>query len=94
MAQQRRVYINGQFVPEKEARISIFDSALSVGDMVFEFTRTFNGEPFHLWDHLERLYTGLKILEIDCGLTLEEMEAAVARAATVTLAATSRRWKG
>lgn len=73
---QRQVYLNGRFVPESEARISIFDSALMVGDMVFEFTRTFNGEPFHLRDHLERLYTGLKILEIDCGLTLEEMEAA------------------
>ena len=76
MSRQRQVYLNGQFVPETEARISIFDSALSIGDMVFEFTRTFNGEPFHLRDHLERLYTGLKILEIDCGLTLEEMEAA------------------
>jgi len=76
MAPQRQVYLNGQFVPENEACISIFDSALSVGDMVFEFARTFNGEPFHLRDHLERLYTGLKILEIDCGLTIEEMEAA------------------
>lgn len=76
MKPQRQVYLNGQFVPETEACISIFDSALSVGDMVFEFTRTFNGEPFHLRDHLERLYTGLKILEIDCGLTLDEMETA------------------
>lgn len=74
MNQQRQVYLNGQFVPENEARISIFDSALSVGDMIFEFTRTFNGKPFCLRDHLERLYTGLQILEIDCGLTIEEME--------------------
>ncbi len=76
MSLQRQVYLNGQFVPESEARISIFDSALMVGDMIFEFTRTFNGTPFCLRDHLERLYTGLKILEIDCGLTLAQMEAA------------------
>jgi branched-chain amino acid aminotransferase len=76
MTSQRQVYLNGQFVPESEARISIFDSALMVGDMIFEFTRTFNGQPFHLPAHLERLYTGLKILEIECGLSLAEMEAA------------------
>ena len=37
-------YFNGEFVPESEARISTFDSAISFGDMVFEMTRTFNGQ--------------------------------------------------
>ena len=73
---QRRVYFNGEFVPEAEARVSIFDSALMYGDMVFEMARSFNGKPFRVRQHLERLYTGLKILKIDCGLTLYEMEAA------------------
>ncbi len=76
MTQQRKVYFNGQFVSEAEARVSIFDSALMYGDMVFEMTRSYNGEPFRLRHHLERLYAGLTILEIDCGLTLDEMEAA------------------
>ena len=76
MTIHRQVYLNGDFVPETEARISIFDSALMVGDMIFEFTRTYDGQPFHLRDHLDRLYTGLKILEIDCGLTVDELEAA------------------
>ncbi len=74
MTQQRKVYFNGQFVSETEARVSIFDSALMYGDMVFEMTRSYNGEPFRLRHHLERLYAGLRILEIDCGLTLDEME--------------------
>ena len=39
---QRVVYFNGDFIPEQEARISIFDSALMFGDMVFEMTRSFN----------------------------------------------------
>ena len=43
---QRLVYFNGEFIPEHEARISIFDSALLFGDMVFEVTRTFNQKPF------------------------------------------------
>jgi branched-chain amino acid aminotransferase len=76
MTTQRRVYFNGDFVSEAEARVSIFDSALMFGDMVFEMARSFNGKPFRLRHHLERLYVGLKILEIDCGLTQEEMEAA------------------
>ena len=76
MTQQRKVYLNGKFVPETEAKVSIFDSALMYGDMVFEMTRTFNGTPFRLREHLERLYAGLRILEIDCGLTIDEMEEA------------------
>ena len=50
---QRLVYFNGDFIPEHEARISIFDSALQFGDMVFEVTRTFNQKPFRLREHLE-----------------------------------------
>ena len=73
---QRRVYFNGEFVSEAEARVSIFDSALMYGDMVFEMARSFNGKPFRVRHHLERLYTGLNILGIDCGLSLDEMEAA------------------
>jgi len=74
MTMQRQVYLNGKFVPESEAKISIFDSALMFGDMLFEVTRTFEHVPFLLREHLERLYLGLKILEIDCGMTIDEME--------------------
>lgn len=70
----RTVYFNGQFVPESEARVSIFDSALMFGDMAFEMTRTFGQSPFRLRSHLERLYASLKLLEIDCGMTIEELE--------------------
>jgi branched-chain amino acid aminotransferase len=70
----RVVYFNGCFVPENEARVSIFDSALMFGDMAFEMTRTFKQRPFKLRNHLERLYASLRLLEIDCGLTLAEME--------------------
>ena len=73
---QRLVYFNGEFIPEREARISIFDSALLFGDMVFEVTRTFNQKPFHLREHLDRLYGSIRYAEIDCGLTIDEMEAA------------------
>jgi branched-chain amino acid aminotransferase len=70
----RKVYFNGEFVSEQEARVSIFDSALMFGDMVFDMTRTYQQKPFKLREHLERIYAGLKFLQIDCGLTLQELE--------------------
>ena len=75
--QGRVVYFNGDFVPEADAKISIYDSALMFGDMVFEMTRSFNGEQWKLREHLQRMYTGIKILRIPLILTIDEMEAAV-----------------
>ena len=72
----REVYFNGDFIPEIEARISIFDCALMYGDMVFEMTRTFNQKAFRLHQHIERLYASLAYVQIDCGLTPVQMEAA------------------
>ena len=48
----RRVYLNGNYVKESEAKISIFDSALMFGDMVFEMTRSFNKKTFKLDEHI------------------------------------------
>ncbi len=69
----RKVFINGNYVDESEAKISIYDSALMFGDMVFEMTRSFNKKQFKLRDHLERLYRGLKILRIPIQYSLEEL---------------------
>ena len=71
------MYFNGTFVDESEARVSIYDSALMFGDMVFEMTRSFNGKQFKLIEHLERLYSGIKILRIPLKLKIDEMEKAV-----------------
>jgi len=77
MKNNRLVYMNGKFLPESEAKVSIFDSALMFGDMVFEMTRSFNKNQFKLREHLERLYTGIKILQIPLTMTIDEMEEAV-----------------
>lgn len=68
--------MNGDYVPEDEAKISIYDSALMFGDMVFEMTRSFNKQQFKLRAHLDRLYLGLKILRIPMVLTIDELEEA------------------
>ena len=70
---KRVVYFNGKFVPENEARVSIYDSALMFGDMVFEMTRSFNKKHFKLEEHIDRLLLGLKILKVDIGLTKKQL---------------------
>jgi branched-chain amino acid aminotransferase len=77
MSEGRVVYFNGEFVPEKDAKLSIFDSALMFGDMVFDMTRSFNGEQFILREHIDRIYAGVKMLKIPLEMTPEEMEQAV-----------------
>ena len=73
MISKRKIYMNGKFVKESDAKISIFDSALMFGDMVFEMTRSFNKKHFKLKEHIERLFTGLKILRYDLSMTKEEL---------------------
>ena len=70
----RVVYINGRYLAESEAKISIFDSALMFGDMVFEMTRSFNKKQFKLREHLERLYAGIKILRIPLKHPIDDLE--------------------
>ena len=77
MSNNRLVYMNGEFVQEAEAKISIYDSALMFGDMVFEMTRSFNKVQFKLREHLERLYSGIKILQIPVSMSIDEIEKAV-----------------
>ena len=58
-------YINGEFVSEDEAKISVFDNGFMLGDGVYEIERTFGGEPFRLDDHMERLRRSLRYIELD-----------------------------
>ena len=69
----RVVYMNGELVPESEARLSIYDSALMFGDMVFEMTRSFNKRQFKLREHVERLYASAEFIAIDIPMTVDEM---------------------
>ena len=74
---ERWVYWNGKYVKDSEARVSIYDSALMFGDMVFEMTRSFDQKQFKLREHLERLYASMKYVRIPFPMSIEEMEQAV-----------------
>jgi branched-chain amino acid aminotransferase len=75
----RLVYFNGSLVPESEARISIYDSALMFGDVAFEMTRSFNKKQFKLREHLERLLASARWLHIPLEMSVEELEHACHR---------------
>ena len=69
------VYLNGQFVPASEAKISVFDRGFRLGDAVFDTARTFRHRPYKLREHLERLERSLRYIRVDAGLSLDEIEA-------------------
>jgi branched-chain amino acid aminotransferase len=75
----RVVYVNGTLVPEREARISIYDSALMYGDVAFEMTRSFGKQTFKLTEHLERLMATIRWLRIPFTMTIAQLEAACHR---------------
>src|ERR687890_1532946 len=71
------VYINGEFYPREEARISVFDSGFLVGDGVWEGIRLHEGEFAFLDLHLDRLFEGAKTIDLDVGMTREELTSAL-----------------
>ena len=75
-SKQRVVFFNGELVPESEARISIYDSALMFGDVAFEMTRSFNKKQFKLREHLARLLASARWLRIPLKMSVDELERA------------------
>ena len=82
-SKSRLVFFNNKFIPEDEAKVSIYDSSLMFGDMVFEMTRSFNKKHFKLKEHIDRLFLGLKILRIDPKMSKSEILAAAIKTAKI-----------
>src|SRR5437763_11327760 len=72
--EERTVCLNGSFIPENEAKVSVGDAGFTSGDGGYDVTRTFGHKPFKLREHTERLFRSLYYTRIDCGMSLEEME--------------------
>jgi len=58
------VFLNGRFVPEEQATVSVFDRSFLYGDGLFESMRVTRGKPFRWWQHMERLRQGGDFLGI------------------------------
>ena len=68
------VFLDGNFVPAEEAKVSVFDHGLLYGDGVFEGIRTYNGRVFKLDEHLRRLYDSAKAIRLEIPMTIQELE--------------------
>lgn len=70
----RTVYLNGAFVPEAEAKLSIYDLSVMQAAAAFEMTRSFNGRHFKLVEHLRRLEQSCRLLHLPFPVTLCDLE--------------------
>lgn len=68
------VSINGELKPRNEAMVSVFDSGYILGDGVWEGLRVKEGGIAFLPDHMKRLYAGAKTIDMDIGLTPDELQ--------------------
>jgi len=72
-----KIFIDGELVPESDAKISVFDHGLLYGDGVFEGIRAYNGRVFRLEEHVDRLFQGAQTLMLEIPMSKAEMMRAV-----------------
>ena len=69
-----KIFIDGIFYEEEEAKISVFDHGLLYGDGIFEGIRIYNSNIFKLKEHIKRLYQSAKALLLEIPMSMEELE--------------------
>lgn len=72
-----KIYLNGEFVPKEEAKISVFDHGFLYGDGIFEGIRAYDGYVFKLEEHLDRFYRSARAINLDLPLDRDEMTEAI-----------------
>jgi len=66
-------YLNGDFVPQSEAKLPVYDAGIVMGATVTEMIRTFRHRPFKLEEHVARLYRSMHYTRFESDLTAEQM---------------------
>jgi branched-chain amino acid aminotransferase len=74
---EAKIYVDGKFYSEANAKISVFDHGLLYGDGIFEGIRFYNGRVFRLEEHLERLWDSARSICLEIPMTREEMTEAL-----------------
>ncbi len=69
----RTVYVNGQYLPEEDANVSIFDRGFLFADGVYEVTSVIDGKLIDFDGHAKRLWRSLNELEMDAPCTPDEL---------------------
>lgn len=73
MEKELLVYIDGNYYPKSQAKISVYDHGLLYGDGIFEGIRAYNGVVFKLKEHIDRLYRSAHTIMLQIPATKEEM---------------------
>ena len=77
---EAKIYIDGKFYSEADAKISVFDHGLLYGDGIFEGIRFYNGRVFRLGEHLDRLWDSARSICLEIPMTKEEITEALLEA--------------
>ncbi len=72
-ANERVVWMNGEFIPESKAVVPFRERSFIFGDGAFDLTRTFNHRVFKLEEHVDRLYRSLRALRLDATMPADRM---------------------
>ena len=72
-----KIYIDGKFYNERDAKISVFDHGLLYGDGLFEGIRAYQGRIFKLKEHIDRLHCSARSILLRLPLTSRELTAAI-----------------
>src|SRR3989454_7240814 len=67
------IYLDGKFVSEEDAKVSVFDHGLLYGDGVFEGIRLYGGKIFRLEQHLDRLFASAKAIMLQGPMTKQDL---------------------
>jgi branched-chain amino acid aminotransferase len=72
-----KVFIDGKFCDERDAKVSVFDHGLLYGDGIFEGIRAYNGRVFRLKEHIDRLFYSAKAILLTIPMTHADLMKAV-----------------
>lgn len=73
------VWLNGELLPQSQAKVSVYDHGFLYGDGIFETLRAYGGKVFRLEDHLERLYKSARAIYLEMPWQSEELAEAITR---------------
>ena len=71
------IYLNGRIVPRAQAVVSVYDSGFMLGDGIWEGLRLYDGTWAFLSDHFDRLFEAAKAIDLDIGMTREQLVSAL-----------------
>src|SRR5512135_2044613 len=73
MTNELQIYMDGEYYPKSQAKVSVYDHGFLYGDGVFEGIRAYNSVVFKLKEHIDRLYRSAHAITLNIPLSKEEM---------------------